>query len=58
MPWVVRGFAAPKVAAEVVGVWVVPEEPSALGGVHPQPEVAGLAPYGGKNVWSGHRPRK
>ena len=30
----VRGFVAPKVAAEVVGGWVVLEEPPALGGVH------------------------
>ena len=54
----VRGFAAPKVAAEVVGGWVVLEEPPALGGVHPQPKVAELAPYVDKNVCSGHRPRK
>ena len=54
----VRGFAAPKVAAEVVAGWAVLEEPSALGGVRPQPKVAGLTPYVDKNVCSGHRPRK
>ena len=54
----VRGFAAPKVAAEVVGGWVVLEEPPALGGGHHQPKVAELAPSGGKHVCSGHRPRK
>ena len=40
----VRGFAAPKVAAEVVGGSVVLEEPPALGVVHQQPRVVGLAP--------------
>ena len=54
----VRGFAAPKVAAEVVGGWVVLEEPPALGGGHLQPKVAELAPCVGKNVCSGHRPHK
>ena len=54
----VRGFAAPKVAAEVVGGWVVLEEPPALGGVHQQPKVAALTPYVDKNVCSGHRPCK
>ena len=54
----VRGFAAPKVAAEVVAGWAVLEEPSALGVVHQQPKVAEPAPYVDKNVCSGHRPRK
>ena len=54
----VRGFVAPKVVAEVVPGWAVLEEPSALGGVRPQPKVVGLAPYVDKNVCSGHRPRK
>ena len=54
----VRGFAAPKVAAEVVGGWVVLEEPHSLVIVHQQPKVVGPAPYVDKNVCSGHRPRK
>ena len=54
----VRGFAARKVAAKVVGVWVVLEEPHALGGGHHQPKVVELAPSVGKNVCSGHRTRK
>ena len=40
----VRGFAAPKVAAEVVGDWVVLEEPPVLGVVYQQPKVVELAP--------------
>ena len=54
----VRGFAAPKVAVEVVVGWVVLEEPPALCGVHLQPKVAELTPYVDKNVCSGHRPHK
>ena len=54
----VRGFAAPKVAAEVVGGWVVLEELPVLGVVHQQPKVAEPAPCVGKNACSGHRPRK
>ena len=40
----VRGFVAPKVAAEVVGGWVVLEEPPVLGVVYQQPKVVELAP--------------
>ena len=54
----VRGFAAPKVAAEAVGDWVVLEEPSALGIVYQQPKVVERVPYADKNVCSVHRPRK
>ena len=54
----VRGFATPRVAAKVVGGWVVREEPPVLGVAYQQPKVVGLAPCGGKHVWSGHRPRK
>ena len=54
----VRGFAAPKVAAEAVGDWVVLEEPSSLGVAYQQPKVVERAPYADKNVCSVHRPRK
>ena len=54
----VRGFAAPKVAAKVVGGWVVLEGPHALGGGHHQPTAAEIAPSVGKHVCSGHRPHK
>ena len=54
----VRGFVAPKVAAEVVGDWVVLEEPPVLGVAYQQPKVVELAPYVDKSVCSGHRPRK
>ena len=54
----VRGFVAPKVAAEVVAGWAVLEELSALGVVHQQPKVAKPVPYVDKNVCSGHRPHK
>ena len=40
----VRGFVAPKVVAEVVGYWVVLEEPPVLGVVYQQPKVVGIAP--------------
>ena len=40
-PWF---FVAPKVAAEVVGDWVVLEEPPVLGVVYQQPKVVGLTP--------------
>ena len=40
----VRGFVAPKVAAKVVGDWVVLEEPPVLGVIYQQPKVVELAP--------------
>ena len=54
----VRGFARPKVAAEVVAGWVVLEELPALGVVPQQPKVVGPALYVDKNGCSGYRPRK
>ena len=54
----VRGLVGPKVAAEVVGDWVVIEEPPVLGVAYQQPKVVELAPYVDKNVCSGHRPCK
>ena len=54
----VRGFAAPKVAAEAVGDWVVLEELSALGVVYQQPKVVERVTYADKNVCNVHRPRK
>ena len=40
-----RGFVRPKVAAEVVGDWVVLEEPPVLGVAYQQPKVVELTPY-------------
>ena len=54
----VRGSVGPTVAAEVVGDWVMLEEPPVLGVAYKQQKVVELAPYVDKSVCSGHRPRK
>ena len=43
-PCLVKGSVGPKVAAEVVGDWVVLEEPPVLGVIYQQPKVVELTP--------------